>query len=74
MPQSAVSKFFGVVMITSFFILVGELIQKVSDHSFFSKVSSQVRPGTTKSLARYYLRQEPGALVAHAGICAGGTG
>jgi len=23
---------------------------------------------------RYYLRQEPGALVAHAGICAGGAG
>ena len=31
-------------MITSFFGLVGELIQKVSDHSFFIKVSNQVRP------------------------------
>ena len=28
---------------------------------------------SSKSLERYYLRQEPGALVAHAGICAGGA-
>ena len=26
------------------------------------------------ALRRYYLRQEPGALIAHAGICAGGAG
>jgi transposase InsO family protein len=37
------TRFSSVVMITSFFGFVGELIQKVSDHSFFSKVSSQVR-------------------------------
>jgi hypothetical protein len=48
-------------MITSFFGLVGELIQKVSDHSFFSKLSSQVRllaakfSGRRKVLSRFNL-------------------
>jgi len=28
---------------------------------------------SSKTLWRHYLRQEPGALVAHAGICAGGA-
>ena len=29
---------------------------------------------SVKAFARHYLRQEPGALAAHAGICAGGAG
>ena len=30
-------------------------------------------PSPLESIWRYYLRQEPGAVVPHAGICAGGT-
>ena len=31
-------------------------------------------PKSERALARHYLRQEPGAVVPHAGICTGGPG
>ncbi len=46
------------------------LLQRALD--WIRQAARRVQPCTTS--VRYYLRQQPGAVIPHAGICAGGAG
>jgi hypothetical protein len=50
--------------------LVGQNKGRTQGRVTLPRALNRVRQDT----ARYYLRQEPSALVAHAGICTGGAG